>query len=226
MKYNPTIHNRRSIRLKNYDYSNGGAYFITICCKARACLFGEIVHGEMKLNANGRIAYDEWLHTTKIRMNVELDVFVIMPNHIHGIIIINNTKMDVGRGVLYTPPANVLHTPNTVLYTAGGACNMQTFDLKNVCNSDYNKQSLIIQQGVCNTPLRSPSNTIGAIVRVYKSAVTKKINLQSLVYNKSAIIWQRNYYEHIIRDGQSYQNISDYIVNNPSKWFVDKFHQR
>ena len=88
----------------------------------------------------------------------------------------------------------------------------------------------IHNQGVCNTPLqknilRSPSNTIGAMVRGYKSAVTKQLNiLNAEKYDQSSMIWQRNYHEHIIRNAQAYQNIADYIINNPMKWDADKFY--
>lgn len=216
MKYNPAIHNRRSVRLKEYDYSQQGAYFITICCNNRTCLFGEIINGEMILNAYGNIAYNEWLKTTEIRSNVELDVFVIMPNHIHGIIIINNDC----RGVLHTPGLNNVHTSElqtNVLHTT-------------VVN---NSPTCVINQGVCNTPLqksdeintlRSPSNNIGAIVRGYKSAVTKQMNiLNAGKCDQSSIVWQRSFHEHIIRNEKSYQNISNYIINNPSKWHADKY---
>lgn len=85
-KYNPHIHHRRSIRLKGYDYSQAGLYFITICCQDRICRFGNLVNGEMVLNEFGIIAYNEWLKTPEIRPNVELGAFIIMPNHMHGII--------------------------------------------------------------------------------------------------------------------------------------------
>jgi len=85
-KYNPHIHHRGSIRLKGYDYSQAGLYFITICCQDRIYRFGHVENGKMILNEFGIIAHDEWLNTPKIRPNVELRKFVIMPNHIHGII--------------------------------------------------------------------------------------------------------------------------------------------
>ena len=86
MTYNPDIHHRHSIRLQDYDYSQAGAYFVTICTWQRDCLFGEIVNGEMVLNDMGRIVVDEWEKTATVRKNVILDEFVIMPNHFHGII--------------------------------------------------------------------------------------------------------------------------------------------
>ena len=290
MHYNPKIHNRKSMRFNGYDYSQEGPYFITICCKDRECLFGEIKNREMILNANGIIAYNEWLQTTKIRSNVELDVFVIMPNHIHGIVIINNHAIDDGRGVLHTPgllmndrgnkpdvlhapvsgsgtpgllmndrgnKPDVLHAPGSVLGAPGSALGtsgsvlgtsgsvlgasgsvlgapdsvlhapgpaLGTSDsIKGVCDTPL-QITVGRDLGVCDTPLRSPSNTIGAIVRGYKSAVTKQINiLGSGNYNQSSTVWQRNYHDHIIRNEQSYQHILNYIINNPAKWDDDKY---
>ncbi|MCE2961649.1 MAG: transposase [Chitinophagales bacterium] len=182
-KYNPHIHHRRSIRLKGYDYSQAGLYFIAICCQDRACLFGDVVNGEMILNEFGIVAHNEWAKTPEIRPNVELGEFIIMPNHMHGIIRL------LGRGELHSPEmTNQLHS----------------FD----------------NLGVCKTPLRSPSQTIGAIVRGYKSTVTKQLGL--LGFDDK--LWQRNYHEHIIRNEQSYQTISEYIINNPVKWAEDKFY--
>ncbi len=85
-RFNPNIHHRRSIRLKGYDYSQAGLYFITLCCKDRECYFGQIENGEMMLNAAGRIAHQEWQHTANIRDNIALHDFIVMPNHIHAII--------------------------------------------------------------------------------------------------------------------------------------------
>ncbi len=191
MKYNPDFHHRHSIRLKGYDYSQSGIYFVTLCLQDRECLLGKIENGEMVLSDVGRIAYNEWFKTPELRKNIELGEFVVMPNHIHGIIIItDNHRDDTRRGEL--------NSPNKLL----------------------DKSSM----GEFNSPLRvSPSQTIGSIVRGYKSSVTKKIN--SLYGQISYVtIWQRNYYEHIIRNEQSYETIANYILNNPAKWTEDKFH--
>lgn len=173
-KYNPNIHQRRSIRLKGYDYTQAGLYFITICCQDRICRFGTVENGEMILNEYGQIAHDEWMKTPQIRHHVELGEFIVMPNHIHGIIRL------LGRGELHSP----------------------------------------IEKGVFDTPLRSPSQTVGAVVRGYKSSVTKQLGLMGFTEK----LWQRNYYEHIIRNEQSHQAISEYIRNNPAKWHDDKFY--
>ncbi|MEE9165661.1 MAG: transposase [Nitrospinota bacterium] len=103
MKYNPDSHHRRSIRLKGYDYSGHGAYFITICTHDKKCLFGDIVHGQMKFNQYGEIVKIEWLKTFEMRKNLALDEYMIMPNHFHGIINITDNESD-GRGTLQRAP--------------------------------------------------------------------------------------------------------------------------
>jgi len=158
------IHHRRSIRLKGYDYSQSGAYFVTICTHNRELLF--FVEGVR------RILDKEWLKTGCIRQNVILDEFVVMPNHLHGIIVV--------------PPGNVgaySHTP--------------------------------LQKG-----FESPSRTIGAIIRGFKSTTTRQINL---FHNTPRIpIWQRNYYDHIVRNEDEMNKIREYIQNNPLKWCLDR----
>ena len=180
--YNPNKHHRKSIRLVGYDYSQAGLYFVTICCEDKICRFGHVENGTMVLNEYGQIANDEWLKTAEIRPNVKLHEFVVMPNHIHGII----QLLDIGRGELHSPNTNELHSPNN---------NLGVY--KTPLRDD--------NWGVCKTPLRSPSQTIGALVRGYKSSVTKQLGL--LGFDEK--LWQRNYWEHIIRNEQSYQTISE-----------------
>ena len=205
--YNPTIHHRRSIRLKGYDYSQAGLYFITICCQDRVCRLGRIENGVMICNELGEIAYREWMKTAELRPQIELDAFMVMPNHIHGILKINEMDMDT------------LHSPNNM----GDNMGDNTGDNTGECNSPNNTGECNSPNntGECNSPLRSPSNTIGAIIRGYKSSVTKQFGLMGF----DEKLWQRNYYEHIIRDEQSYQIISEYIINNPKKWADDKFYK-
>ena len=190
--YNPNMHHRRSIRLKGYDYSSEGLYFITICTQDRQCMFGYIDSGEMYLNALGEMVYDEWLNTMNIRKDkVVLHEFVVMPNHIHAIIEICAGD---GRGVLHTP---------SIANGTGVSHMLPSLQIPNP------------EKGVCDTPLRSPSRTVGAIVRGFKGAVTKKAGQH---------IWQRNYIEHIIRSGESYQLIAEYIISNPTRWNIDRFY--
>ncbi len=100
---------RRSIRLKGYDYAQPGAYFITICARGRECLFGEVVDGEMRLNRFGEIVREEWLKTAVMRPGIEIDEFAVMPNHIHGIVIIHEkcrARCIVPLPRTNTPPRN------------------------------------------------------------------------------------------------------------------------
>lgn len=188
MRYDPNIHHRRSIRLKGYDYSQAGLYFITICCEDRICRFGEIVGKgftpmQMILNEYGQIAYDEWAKLSERFVNFELDVFQIMPNHVHGIISLN----DVGATLAVAP-------------------------------NDPNAQT--------GQPQGLPLPIIGDIVGAYKSLVANEcLKIFKTKNETMGKLWQRDYYEHIIRNEQSYQRISEYIINNPAKWKDDKFHK-
>jgi putative transposase len=210
--YHSKIHHRQSLRLAGYDYAKEGSYFITICCAKRSPLFGEITQeGQMVLNTFGQIAHDEWVNTLNIRNNIELDAFVIMPNHIHAIIHIRRS------GELHSP--NGRGESNSPL-TEKGECNSPQRYEKGECDSRRR-----YELGECNSPQHSPlrfvspSNTVGAIVRGYKSAVTKQLNQLHI----GCEVWQRNYFEHIIRNDLAYKRISEYIKNNPAKWAQDKF---
>ncbi len=190
MKYNPQIHHRKSIRLKGYDYSQAGAYFVTICCEHRQCRFGKIEYGKMILNEYGNIAFNEWNKLQERFLNCGFDVFQIMPNHMHGIIVLN-----------------------TVGASLAGAQN----------NDD---RIIVVGAGVNPAPTTTSMNvTVGNIVGAYKSLVVN--GCLKFFKSKNEIIgklWQRNYYEHIIRNELSYQMISNYIINNPAKWDGDKFN--
>ena len=175
MPYDPEKHHRRSIRLKGYDYAQPGAYFVTICTQHRACLFGAVVDGEMRLNELGRIVRDEWLKTAKLRPRVVLDEFVVMPNHVHGIIMVVDD--DGGRGTLQRAPT------------------IERFG-------------------------KSTSDSIPTIVRLFKSATTRRINQHR--GTPGTLVWQRNYYEHIIRNEQTLNRIRRYIVENPLRWHLDR----
>jgi len=189
-KFNPQKHHRRSIRLKGYDYSQEGAYYVTIVTQGRECLFGEIVDGEMYINAYGEIVQKWWDKTPNHFPNVELGVFVIMPNHVHGIIFIIAER----RGEVLSPREN----PNN---------NIQDVYVGGTDN-----------QGGETPPLQHP--TLGQIVAYFKYQSTKEMNR---IETDMAItkFWQRNYYEHIIRDEKDLQNKTDYIEANPSLWDED-----
>jgi putative transposase len=176
MKFDPQKHHRRSIRLKNYDYSQGGAYYITIVTYRRASLFGRIVSEEMQLSDCGKIADECWRAIPEHFPNFEVDAYVIMPNHIHGILVTHEIGL-----ATWSPSAGARHA----------------------------------------SPLRPHGvepGSVGAIVGSFKSAVTKRIGREI----KSTSIWQRNYYEHVIRDERDLKRIQDYIQSNPANWEGDK----
>jgi putative transposase len=156
MKYNPKIHHRRSIRLKDYDYSQPGAYFITTVTHNNEELFGEIRDGKMYLSAAGKILLHVWLDLPLHYPNVCLDAYCIMPDHVHAII----QFQPVGRGEKAVP--------------------------------------------------------LSEIVRALKTFSSKRINI--LRKRTGQPVWQRNYYEHIIRDNGEWERIREYITNNPLEW--------
>jgi putative transposase len=189
-KFDPQKHHRRSIRLKGYDYSSEGAYYVTIVTQGRECLFGEIVNGEMRLNEYGEIVQKWWNEIPIHFPTVELGVFVIMPNHVHGIIFITTER----RGEVISAHGN----PNNNFQDAYVD---ETFSLGG------------------ETPLRK--RTLGQIVAYFKYQSTKEMNR---IETEKAItkFWQRNYYEHIIRDEKDLQSKTDYIKANPSLWDDDE----
>jgi len=190
-KFDPQKHHRKSIRLKGYDYSSEGAYYVTIVVQGRECLFGEIIDEEMCLNEYGRIAQNWWNEIPIHFPNVELGAFVIMPNHIHGIIFITTER----RGEVLSPHDNAN---------------------KNIQEINIDEPN---DQGGETPPLQHP--TLGQIVAYFKYQSTKEMNR---IETDKAItkFWQRNYYEHIIRDEKDLQNKSDYIDANPILWDEDE----
>ncbi len=182
--YDPARHHRRSIRLKGYDYTQPGAYFITLVTYERAHLFGAVVNGAMRLNAWGEIVREEWFKTAQIRPYVRLydDEFVVMPNHVHGIIwIVGDDDVNVGATRRVAPT------------------------IPNVAPAK---------------PCGPAPKSIGAIIGQFKSAVTKRINAWH--NTPGAPVWQRNYYEHIIRDERALNAIRHYILENPRRWHLDR----
>jgi putative transposase len=188
--YNPIRHHRKSIRLKDYDYSKEGLYYITICTEDRICLFGKIISGvdinhEMLLNDAGNNANECWLQIPLHFPDVILHDHIIMPNHVHGIIEL-------------IPVGDVV-----------GVENFQPLRAENLLplRAKHHEFQKIIP------------HSIGSIVRGFKIGVTKWFRNNKNIVN----IWQRNYYEHVIRNEQSYNRISDYIKNNSKNWENDDF---
>ena len=187
-KYNPEIHHRHSIRLKGYDYSSNGLFFITICTNNLMNLFGIIENGEMLLNDAGKFTLKCWREIPKHFPNISLHKEIVMPNHIHGVIEIID--------VIRSKPKEELSMIEK---------NEKDFTWK----------------------LTSPSQTVGAVIRGFKVGVVKwfRRNMKE-EFPIGQPVWQRNYYEHIIRNDKSYQNIVNYILNNPLKWDKDEFNQK
>jgi REP element-mobilizing transposase RayT len=176
-KFDPQKHHRRSIRLKGHDYTSPGGYFITIVTYHRECLLGEIVNGEMKLSNYGKIADECWRAVHDHFSNVDLGTYVIMPNHVHGILVINDCAdglPSARRGTIYRAPTEQFGKP-------------------------------VI-------------GSIPTIIRTFKAAVTRRIGREL----NSTGIWQRNYYEHIIRNEHEWNNIHLYIEANPTNWSEDE----
>ncbi len=209
--YNPQKHHRRSIRLKGYDYSLEGLYFITIGCQQRAHLFGEIADGEMRLNQFGAIAQAAWQQTSEIRDNVALHEFVVMLNHFHSIIEITFKKGNNQVGKFQSPSQTV----GAIIRGFKIATIKKIKDL--ILDKELNldcRGELPADQDHPAELSPYPENCGGELQFAPTAEKIKSLNFK---------IWQRNYYEHIIRNEQAYERISTYIRENPKRWPEDKF---
>jgi REP element-mobilizing transposase RayT len=161
--------------LKEYDYAQPGAYFVTICTQNRACLFGPVADGRMELNNAGEIAKATWEELPARFPSTRLDAFIVMPNHVHGIIIV---------GAQFIAPSDGFQT------------------------------------GTPNQDAMNRAPTLGQMVRAYKAASTRLLRRAAT----PDFGWQRNYYEHVIRDEKSKSliRIREYIMNNPASWAIDR----
>jgi len=180
MTFNPDIHHRRSIRLKNYDYSQAGAYFVTVCAQNRDCLFGEITDAVMRLNDAGRMIETWWHELAHKFPMIDMDVYTVMPNHFHGIVAI------VGAALRGRP------------------------------NPDH------------SIPEEQPHRVappLGDIVNWFKTMTTNDY-IQNVRHHQwrpfPGKLWQRNYYEHIIRNEEDLNKIREYIMYNPIRWADDE----
>lgn len=187
MRFNPERHHRRPIRLKGYDYTQPGAYFVTICTHNRDCLFGEIVEGAMRLNHVGEMVQTVWNELPQHYPGVNVNAFVVMPNHIHGIIVLMDDHV-VGA------------TP---------------------CGCPVPGQA----QGVPGqAPGPAPTLSLPDVVHRFKSLTTARFRhgvVQNNWHPFHGRLWQRNYYEHVIRNESELNRIREYIVANPGRWDED-----
>jgi putative transposase len=203
MIYIPDKHHRRSIRLKAYDYSRSGPFFITICVKGRKCLLGKIEKGKIQLNNAGKMIHDWWHQLPKIYPNIELDEFVIMPNHLHGIIILCD---NVGAALVDAQNnANSIATQKII---------------PNV-NPDESRNNIHLNNNRAGTRSVPTNIGLGDVIGAFKSITTNEYikgvqKLNWYPFNKR--LWQRNYYEHLIRNDNELNRIREYIIENPLKW--------
>jgi REP element-mobilizing transposase RayT len=174
---------RRSIRLKGFDYAQAGAYFVTICSHERELLFGSVIEGKSIPNHLGNIVIDCWELIPIHFPNIILDAFILMPNHIHGVIMI--TEPDVGAG-----------SPRPA--------------------------STKIPSGAETAPLQRPA--LGQIIAYFKYKSTKQINQKQAT--PGSRVWQRNYFEHIIRTEKSPNAVRNYTEGNPLRWDLDRYNPK
>ena len=214
MAYNPRKHHRRSIRLKGYDYTAPGAYFVTICTHDHVCTFGEVVEGDMRLNAYGRVVDTYWSRIPRHFPHVTLDAWVVMPNHIHGIIVITDAPSPVDkRGRRICRGEAILESTPVMRH-----------DLEPQPSSNSTGYTGIASplQSQPTRPHGVPSGSLGAIVGNFKSITNRRIN--RMRHTPGGRVWQRNYWDHIIRNDRAYQRIRQYIENNPALWEEDQLH--
>lgn len=199
-------HHRRSIRLKGYDYTQAAAYFITLCTWQSKCLFGEVVRGEMRLNQAGRIVEAVWQQLASQFRQIRLDEFCVMPNHFHGIILISSvvgaTRLDRFEDDSSSRNLSIEHYSGDV----GSPRPARDSD------RDF----------AAARPKGPQPGSIGAMIGQYKSRATRLI--RKLPGFEKAPIWQRNYYEHIIRNEPEWKQIIQYIQGNPVQWEDDRLH--
>ena len=209
MAFNPEKHHRRSIRLKGYDYSMAGAYFVTMCVSNRQRLFGNVIDGKMILNEAGRMVETIWMQLAIRFEFIELDEFTVMPNHFHGILVLS------GRCESCIRPGS------------DESCIRTDSDESCICTG--RGESCIRPSTVSGDHKDRPDGTlpgtVGRVIQAFKSISTHEYINGVKHKNWTPFpgkLWQRNYYEHIIRDDESLKRIRAYIINNPLQWAYDR----
>ena len=217
MTFDPEKHHRRSIRLKDYDYSQAGMYFITLCVQGMECFFGSIQNGKMVLNDAGSMV-EKWHFELPNKFpDIELGHCVVMPNHFHAIIINN------GKG---NPNAPYQKHPKTMVRAD---LRVRPSDEKATDQpshpSDSEPEQIVPNGSILGEHIGSP---LRGVVQWFKTMSTNEYirGVKNDGWPRfRGKLWQRNYYEHIIRDQRGFDNISGYIENNPGKWRDDRFHR-
>ena len=215
MKYNPEIHHRRSMRWKGYDYTQPGAYFVTLCSYQRDEIFGEVINGEMKLSPLGEIVREEWFRSAQIRKEIRLvdDEFMLMPNHGHGIIWIVDTVGADGVRPDRVRPDGV--RPDGVRSDGVSSDDVRPDDVR---LDDGGTHAMRPNEIAPSRALRRVARSLGTFMAGFKASVTSRAGRE---LNMTGI-WQRNYYDHVIRNERELDNIRWYILSNPLNWQLDR----
>jgi putative transposase len=181
---------RRSVRLPHFDYSKAATYFITLCVEKRTCLFGKVETGEVSLSAYGEIAQEEWLKSEQVRPNIRLDAFVVMPNHLHSLVVFledDPDGTDVGAHSSVPARQHCFHKDDLVYMRSFGGR-----ETKSLCS----------------------------FLACFKAITTKRIN--ETRHTPGAKVWQRGFFERVIRNEQRLSRARQYILDNPAKWPDDR----
>ena len=217
MVYDPRIHHRRSIRLRGYDYAGGGAYFITICTQDKECLFGRIAESEMILNEAGGLMQQSWEALPQRFTSLVLDVFQVMPNHLHGVFVLPGPGLH---------PALAKATGARVIQPyedrRGRACptlDVGRRDRKGTASGPPTGNSGGTQGTASRPPTNERRTSMGDVVGAFKSISTIAVN--KLLARTGTRLLQENFYEHIVRDVAELESIRDYIIHNPQRWADD-----
>ena len=213
---------KKQYRLPNYDYSRFGWYFVTICTKGRKHWFGDIEKGRLCLSEIGRIAHEEWLNTGKLRKNVYLDAFTVMPNHVHGIIgIIDDSCLAFCRNTPRRVPTDAMGVRNiSNVSTEQGMPKIIT--PRRVPTEKYGRP--VTGKHICNEDTNwgmigpMTKNSLSSMVNHFKGAVTRWCNKNGHPH----FGWQRRFNDRIIWDEGSLWAARTYIENNPQNWKEDR----
>lgn len=204
-----------SARLQTWDYASEAAYFVTICTKDMVCFFGKVTGEEMQLSPIGEIVEKEWLKTFEMRpdMNLFMGEYITMPNHWHGIITIGENEYNTERKVKH---------PNEFVGQDSDACR----DAIHCASMNHQIPNSTPPKITCNS--NAPKNKFGpqsknlsSVIRGFKIGVTTNARMILPEFN-----WQFRFHDHIIRNQKSFNNISNYIINNPKNWGNDKFFRQ
>lgn len=221
-KFDPVIHHRRSIRLKGYDYTRPGAYYVTICLQDKySLLLGEVLNEMVFLSHFGEIVRKCWNQLPRHYPNVILDEFIVMPNHVHGVIWLIGPEGCAGQGNVGAGCVKDVKPARTIddCHDCRDCHDARDEDISDgVYNGDDSKEGdrREIKARVVRKPSGVKRYPLPEVVRGFKTFSARRIN--ELRGTPGVSVWQRNYWEHIVRNEDELQRIRKYIANNPRQW--------